>query len=101
MSSATVYVLERFIDRTDMAGTKGLMLSFDQVFGSKSIITILRQILITYNFMTSEEILSKLPYSKPFLFVDEIIKITENGVEGHFTFDRILIFTRDILRTIR
>jgi 3-hydroxyacyl-[acyl-carrier-protein] dehydratase len=35
--------------------------------------------------MTSEEILSKLPYSKPFLFVDEIIKITENGVEGHFT----------------
>jgi 3-hydroxyacyl-[acyl-carrier-protein] dehydratase len=27
--------------------------------------------------MTSEEILSKLPYSKPFLFVDEIIKITE------------------------
>jgi hypothetical protein len=55
MSSATVYVLERFIDRTDMAGTKGLMLSFDQVFGSKSIITILRQILITYNFMTSEK----------------------------------------------
>jgi 3-hydroxyacyl-[acyl-carrier-protein] dehydratase len=46
--------------------------------------------------MTSEEILSKLPYSKPFLF-DEIIKITKNGVEGHFTFDRILIFTRDIL----
>jgi 3-hydroxyacyl-[acyl-carrier-protein] dehydratase len=42
--------------------------------------------------MTSEEILSKLPYSKPFLFVDEIIKITKNGVEGHFTFDRILIF---------
>jgi 3-hydroxyacyl-[acyl-carrier-protein] dehydratase len=39
--------------------------------------------------MTSEEILSKLPYSKPFLFVDEIIKITENGVEGHFTLIRI------------
>jgi 3-hydroxyacyl-[acyl-carrier-protein] dehydratase len=46
--------------------------------------------------MTSEEILSKLPYSKPFLFVDEIIKITENGVEGHFTFDPNLDFTRDI-----
>jgi 3-hydroxyacyl-[acyl-carrier-protein] dehydratase len=40
--------------------------------------------------MTSEEILSKLPY-KTFLFVDKIIKITENGV-GTFTFDRILIF---------
>jgi 3-hydroxyacyl-[acyl-carrier-protein] dehydratase len=51
--------------------------------------------------MTSEEILSKLPYSKPFLFVDEIIKITENGVEGHFTFDRILIFYKGHLRTIR
>jgi 3-hydroxyacyl-[acyl-carrier-protein] dehydratase len=49
--------------------------------------------------MTSEEILSKLPYSKPFLF-DEIIKITENGVEGHFTFDRILIFYKGHLRTI-
>jgi hypothetical protein len=29
------YVLERFIDRTDMAGTKGLMLSLDQVFRLK------------------------------------------------------------------
>jgi predicted naringenin-chalcone synthase len=36
MSSATVlYVLERFIDRTDMAGTKGLMLSFGPVFRLK------------------------------------------------------------------
>jgi 3-hydroxyacyl-[acyl-carrier-protein] dehydratase len=24
---------------------------------------------------------------KPFLFVDEIKEINENGVEGHFTFD--------------
>ncbi len=42
--------------------------------------------------MTSKEILSKLPYSKPFLFVDEIININENGVEGCFTFDENLDF---------
>jgi 3-hydroxyacyl-[acyl-carrier-protein] dehydratase len=29
--------------------------------------------------MTNEEIISKLPYSKPFLFVDEIKEINENG----------------------
>jgi hypothetical protein len=32
--------------------------------------------------MTNEEIISKLPYSKPFLFVDEITEINENGVEA-------------------
>lgn len=37
--------------------------------------------------MKSEEIISKLPYSKPFLFVDEIIRIDENGAEGSYTFD--------------
>lgn len=42
--------------------------------------------------MTSKEIISKLPYSKPFLFVDEIISISENGVEGTFTFDANLDF---------
>ena len=42
--------------------------------------------------MTNEDIISKLPYSKPFLFVDEIISINENGVEGHFTFDENLDF---------
>lgn len=40
--------------------------------------------------MEKEIILSKLPYSKPFLFVDEIIHIDENGVEGTFTFDENL-----------
>ncbi|SEA51328.1 3-hydroxyacyl-[acyl-carrier-protein] dehydratase [Flavobacterium gillisiae] len=40
----------------------------------------------------SQEIISKLPYSKPFLFVDEIIHIDENGVEGSFTFDENLDF---------
>ena len=38
------------------------------------------------------EILSKLPYSKPFLFVDEIINLNENGVEGYFTFNENLDF---------
>jgi 3-hydroxyacyl-[acyl-carrier-protein] dehydratase len=42
--------------------------------------------------MSNQEIISKLPYSKPFLFVDEIIQIDENGVEGNYTFDENLDF---------
>jgi 3-hydroxyacyl-[acyl-carrier-protein] dehydratase len=42
--------------------------------------------------MEEKEILSKLPYSKPFLFVDKIIRIDEDGVEGEYTFDRDLDF---------
>ncbi|WP_322549972.1 3-hydroxyacyl-ACP dehydratase FabZ family protein [Flavobacterium psychraquaticum] len=42
--------------------------------------------------MTKAEIITKLPYSKPFLFVDEILAINENGVEGTFTFDANLDF---------
>ena len=42
--------------------------------------------------MTKETILSKLPYSKPFLFVDEIVNIDENGVEGNYSFDENLDF---------
>ena len=42
--------------------------------------------------MNKQEIISKLPYSKPFLFVDEILSITENGVEGSYTFDSDLDF---------
>lgn len=42
--------------------------------------------------MRKEEIIPKLPYSKPFLFVDEIIHVDENGVEGTFTFDENLDF---------
>ena len=45
-----------------------------------------------YLIMTNKEILLKLPYSKPFLFVDEIISINENGVEGSFTFNEELDF---------
>lgn len=42
--------------------------------------------------MTKEEIIISLPYSKPFLFVDEIIHIDENGVEGSYIFDEHLDF---------
>lgn len=42
--------------------------------------------------METSEIISKLPYSKPFLFVDEILSISENGVEGTFTYDENLEF---------
>lgn len=42
--------------------------------------------------MKSEEIIAKLPYTKPFLFVDEIVAITENGVEGNFVLDEQLDF---------
>jgi 3-hydroxyacyl-[acyl-carrier-protein] dehydratase len=37
-------------------------------------------------------ILSKLPYEKPFLFVDELLHIDENGTIGTFTFDEKLAF---------
>jgi len=42
--------------------------------------------------MDNNDILAKLPYSKPFLFVDELVRIDENGVEGLFTFDENLDF---------
>ena len=42
--------------------------------------------------MTKDKIISKLPYSKPFLFVDELLHLDENGVEGCYTFDENLDF---------
>ena len=33
-----------------------------------------------------QNILGKLPYSKPFLFVDKLISISDNGVEGTYRF---------------
>lgn len=42
--------------------------------------------------MTNKEIISKLPYSQPFLFVDELTEINENGVKGNYTFDDKLDF---------
>lgn len=42
--------------------------------------------------MNNQEIIAKLPYSDPFLFVDELISINENGAVGTFTFDENLEF---------
>ena len=39
-----------------------------------------------------KNIISKLPYSKPFLFVDELVHVDENGAEGTFTFSADLDF---------
>ena len=44
--------------------------------------------------MNKEAIIQQLPYSKPFLFVDDIIHIDANGVTGTFTFDANLVFYR-------
>ncbi|RYM36135.1 hydroxymyristoyl-ACP dehydratase [Brumimicrobium glaciale] len=38
--------------------------------------------------MTFKEIIAKLPYAKPFLFVDEILEVNENGISGTYTFDK-------------
>ncbi len=37
-------------------------------------------------------ILKKLPYTEPFLFVDSLLKITENSAEGVYTFKDSLSF---------
>jgi 3-hydroxyacyl-[acyl-carrier-protein] dehydratase len=42
--------------------------------------------------LNNQEIIAKLPYSVPFLFVDELISIDENGAAGTFTFDENLEF---------
>ncbi|WP_117881411.1 3-hydroxyacyl-ACP dehydratase FabZ family protein [Aureibaculum luteum] len=36
--------------------------------------------------MTSEEIILNLPYQHPFLFVDELVTVSDNGIEGNYTF---------------
>ncbi|WP_138432600.1 3-hydroxyacyl-ACP dehydratase FabZ family protein [Winogradskyella algicola] len=36
--------------------------------------------------MKKEEIIALLPYEKPFLFVDGIDSISEDGISGHYTF---------------
>lgn len=40
----------------------------------------------------SEEILKRLPYTEPFLFVDKIIRIDEDGCEGAYCFKETLPF---------
>jgi len=36
--------------------------------------------------MTTKDILKLLPYSPPFLFVDELLEITENGAKGSYIY---------------
>lgn len=38
--------------------------------------------------MKFNSIIEKLPYSKPFLFVDDLVSITKNRVEGTYTFKK-------------
>ncbi len=42
--------------------------------------------------MTSQEIISKLPYQYPFLFVDEITSVDENAVSGSYRYEASLPF---------
>ncbi|WP_432712520.1 3-hydroxyacyl-ACP dehydratase FabZ family protein [Pedobacter sp.] len=42
--------------------------------------------------MTANEIIEKLPYSYPFLFVDELLHIDENSSTGTFTYSKDLDF---------
>lgn len=44
--------------------------------------------------MTQQEILRQLPYEEPFLFVDDLLEVTEDGSKGSFTFDKSLDFYR-------
>ena len=36
--------------------------------------------------MDTQQIIQHLPYTNPFLFVDEITQISENGISGNYTF---------------
>ncbi|MBT8261481.1 MAG: hydroxymyristoyl-ACP dehydratase [Bacteroidia bacterium] len=38
--------------------------------------------------MEAKSVISKLPYSKPFLFVDAIEKLDDNGIAGYYTFHK-------------
>lgn len=38
--------------------------------------------------MNKDEIISLLPYTKPFLFVDELLEVDENGVTGTYTYGK-------------
>jgi 3-hydroxyacyl-[acyl-carrier-protein] dehydratase len=42
--------------------------------------------------MNSQDIILKLPYTKPFLFVDKILSINDNQVVGIYTFNENLDF---------
>lgn len=42
--------------------------------------------------MTLKNIIAQLPYSKPFLFVDELLQVDDNGITGTYTYKEDLDF---------
>lgn len=44
--------------------------------------------------ITTDQIRERLPYSRPFLFVDELLSVDENGASGRFRFEETLEFYR-------
>ena len=48
--------------------------------------------------MKKEEIVSNLPYSEPFLFVDEILEIDADSIKGSFTYSADLDFYKGHFR---
>lgn len=42
--------------------------------------------------MTTQQIIEKLPFSYPYLFVDELEYVNEKGAKGNYTFDESLDF---------
>ncbi len=42
--------------------------------------------------MKFQEIIHQLPYTEPFLFVDELLHVDENGAKGTYTFSETLDF---------
>lgn len=42
--------------------------------------------------MDLESIIAKLPYEAPFLFVDELLEVNEEGVKGFYTYHKELDF---------
>ena len=42
--------------------------------------------------MDKKNIINHLPYSKPFLFVDELLEVSEDGVSGTYTFSESEFF---------
>jgi 3-hydroxyacyl-[acyl-carrier-protein] dehydratase len=42
--------------------------------------------------MNQQQIIKNLPYQAPFLFVDELTEISENGISGNYTFKENAFF---------
>ena len=42
--------------------------------------------------MNSEQIINNLPYASPFLFVDALTEVSENGVSGNYIFKEEAFF---------